>query len=213
MSVFTIYGFPQSTCVRTARMTCIEKGVDYDLEIVGFSSERLRDLHPFGRIPAARNGDVALYETSSICRYVDAAFDGPPLIPSDPAGAALAERWISVVNAYVDPPIIREIVVERVVKKLRGLEIDEARCAAAVPRAADALTVIEAQLAATPCLAGDDVSVADLFLYPIVFYLGRMPEGDELLPRFPALADWSDRIGARRSAAETVPPPPTAPAT
>ncbi|MEK9644475.1 MAG: hypothetical protein VW547_02930 [Alphaproteobacteria bacterium] len=42
---------------------------------------------------------MALYETSSICRYVEAAFDGPPLIRSDPAGAALADRWISVVNA------------------------------------------------------------------------------------------------------------------
>ena len=37
MADVKIYGAPQSTYVRTARMICEEKGIDYDLEVVDIS--------------------------------------------------------------------------------------------------------------------------------------------------------------------------------
>lgn len=212
MTDLTIFGFPQSTYVRTARLTCEEKGVPYALEVMGFSSADLPEVHPFRRIPAARHGDVLLYETSAICRYIDLAFDGPPLVPGDAAGAAAMEQWISVVNAYVDPPLIRAIVMERIVKPMLGQEIDEARCADAVPPARHALSVLDARCAEAPFLAGGKVSLADFFLLPILAYFRRMPEGAELMPSFPALDAWYGLMAERPSFASTAPPPPHKPA-
>lgn len=208
MTKLTIYGFPQSTYVRTARMACEEKGAPYELSMLGFSSDALPELHPFRKIPAARHGDVHLYETSAICRYVDAAFDGPAIVPADPAAAARMEQWISVVNAYVDPPVIRQIVSERVVRKMQGGQIDEDKCAAAVPLARHALSVVNDRLAASAYLAGAEISIADFFLLPIIFYFRSMPEGAAMLPDFAALTDWYDRVEARPGAQATVPPPP-----
>jgi glutathione S-transferase len=204
----TIFGFPQSTYVRTVRLACEEKGVAYDLAPMGFSSDGLAELHPFRRIPAFRHGDVSLFEASSICRYVDAAFEGPALTPPDAAGAARMEQWISVINAYVDPPIIREIVIERITRPLQNRPADEEKCAAAKPRAAHALGIIDTALSKHDFLAGGEISLADFFLLPILYYFRQLPEGLEILPTLPHLGAWYRRMRNRASIIATTPPPP-----
>ena len=203
-----IYGFPQSTYVRTVRLTCIEKGVDYDLIPMGFSSEGLPARHPFRRIPAFEHGPFRLYETSAICRYVDAEFDGPPLVPPQPQALARMEQWISVANAYVDPPVIRDIVMERVVKPMLDRPVDEAKCSEAAPKAATALGVLNDALANTDFLAGDTPTLADFFLLPMLFYFRQMPEGTAILPSLIHLEAWYRRMEERESFAGSQPPPP-----
>jgi hypothetical protein len=133
MSV-VVYGFPQSTYVRTARMCLEEKGVDYALEPVDLGSDDYRALHPFAKVPAFRHGDVHLYETVAIARYVDGAFDGPALAPADVAGAARMSQWISVVIDYVYPTVIGKVVLERFAPAIRGRDADEAVITEALPQ-------------------------------------------------------------------------------
>ena len=194
----TIFGFPQSTYVRTVRLTCEEKGIRYELVPLGFSSDTLPERHPFRRIPTFQHDDFCLYEASAICRYIDAAFEGPPLVPAD-ASAARMEQWISVINAYLDPPVIRGIVIERITRPLQGLPVDEEKCRSAKPRAVHALGVIETALDGQVFLAGDGVSLADFFLLPIIYYLRQLPEGIEILPAYPHLETWYQRMRERPS--------------
>jgi len=203
-----VFGFPQSTYVRTVRLACVEKGIAYTLEPLGFSSDALAELHPFGRIPAFRHGDVSLYETTAICRYINTAFEGPSLVPPGAADQARMEQWISVINAYVDPPVIRDIVVERLTRPLQGQPVDEAKCSAATPRAAHALGVIDTALTDQAFLSGDGISLADIFLLPIIYYFRQLPEGIEMLPSLPHLETWYERMQNRASFAATTPPPP-----
>jgi glutathione S-transferase len=204
----TVYGFPQSTYVRTVRLACEEKSIDYELVPTGFSSEGLSDLNPFRRIPAFCHGAFSLYETSAICRYIDAAFDGPSLIPADSKAQARMEQWISVVNAYIDPPVIRDIVIERITRPLQNRPVDEEKCRDAKPRAAHALGVIEAALDGNEFLAGDSISLADFFLLPILYYFRDLPEGKEILSDLPRLGNWYQRMHERPSFTATQPPPP-----
>ncbi|MDP6345818.1 MAG: glutathione S-transferase family protein [Alphaproteobacteria bacterium] len=88
MSTITICGSPLSTYVRTARMAAIEKGIGHELRDMAPGSDEIRALHPFGKIPVLRHGDLVLYETLAIVGYIDQAFDGPPLQPADPVGRA-----------------------------------------------------------------------------------------------------------------------------
>jgi glutathione S-transferase len=210
MSDVILYGMPQSTYLRTARMACVEKGVAYDLEPAEFGSETLLALQPFNKIPGFRHGDFTLYETSAICRYIDAAFDGPALQPADVREAARMEQWISAINAYFYPAMIRECVLERVVVPMRGGETDEAKVAAAVPKMAHQLGLVDKALATTPFLAGAAPSLADLFLVPILFWLEKMPEGGKLLPDYPAVGRWYEAMSTRDSFAQTLPPMPQA---
>jgi len=59
-------------------------------------------LHPFGRIPALRDGEAAVWETSAILKYVDESFDGPlTLTPARISDRVVCEQWVSAVNSYL----------------------------------------------------------------------------------------------------------------
>ena len=206
MTELVILGNPLSTYTRSARMACEEKGVGYTLEAVDPSTPEHRGVHPFGKIPALRHGDFGLYETMAICRYVDEAFDGPPLQPAGVAGRALMMQWMSATLDYLYPAMIRKLVFERLVAPMHGRTADEALIAAALPEIADQARILDAVLGQSAFLAGDQASLADLFLYPILFYVNFTPEGRRVLDAAPALAAWLARLGERASAQATMPP-------
>ena len=206
MTELVILGNPLSTYTRSARMACEEKGVGYTLEAVDPSTPEHRGVHPFGKIPALRHGDFGLYETMAICRYVDEAFDGPPLQPAEVAGRALMMQWMSATLDYLYPAMIRKLVFERLVAPMHGRTADEALIAAALPEIADQARILDAVLGQSAFLAGDQASLADLFLYPILFYVNFTPEGRRLLDAAPSLAAWLARLGERASAQATMPP-------
>ena len=195
MSELALLGLPPSSYVRTARMICANKGVPYTLQPVDFRSAAYKaDHHPFGKMPALRHGEVRLYECLAIGVYVDGVFDGPALQPSDPLGKARMMQWISVLNDYIYRTVVGACVAERFVKPMRGLDPDEAVIAAAVPIMAAQLDVIDATLQDQLWLAGERMTLADLFLAPVLHYLAATPEGDMLLPDRAALRDWMSRV-------------------
>jgi glutathione S-transferase len=205
MAQVTLYGSPISTYVRTARITLAEKGVSYDLKDVWVDSPEITQRHPFQKIPVLRHGDFELYETFAVARYVDEAFSGPALQPSDPKARARMTQWISVHNSYCYPTLIGGIVLERVAPKLLNRPSDEAKIKATMPDAEQRLDVLEKALGTTPYLAGMEPSLADYFLYPVMFYISVVPEGNALLESRPGLRRWMAAIGDRRSVKDTTP--------
>jgi len=205
----TLYGHPNSPYVRTARMTLHEKGVDYEFAVLTLAevgSPEHRQRHPFGKMPAMQHGDLTVFETEAICRYVDEAFPGPSLQPATAAGRARMTQWVSVYNAYCFNPIAKDIFFQRVVgPKYFGRPTDTAVIAAAVPVVEHRLALLNAALARDAFLAGSEVSLADLILLPAITYLGLTPEGQELLPEAPAVTAWKERMEARPSAKDTMP--------
>jgi len=208
MSDVTIYGSPHSTYVRTARMICEEKGASYDLQEVDLGSKDYAAIHPFGKMPGFRHGEVTLYETAAIGAYVDETFDGPALRPDDTLARARMVQWISATCDYAYQALIRELVIPRFVLPMRGETPDEDAIEAALPKIERFLAAAEATLAKSDYLAGDALSLADLMLAPCVFYVSMTPEGKAMLPRYKAVTAWLERIAARPSFAATMPPRP-----
>jgi glutathione S-transferase len=204
MSDLTIYGIPQSTYVRSARMACIEKGVAYTLDPV---APKANDLHPFRKVPAMRHGDFTLYETSAILRYIDDVFPGPRLTPDDPKKRARMEQWISAINAYLDPSMIRRLVVQYAFPKGADGQPDRAVIDKAAEEVKHQVALLDAAYAEGPYLTGADISLADLLIAPIMFYLARTPEGGEILKPATNIHRAGDAMRARRSFQDTMPPP------
>src|SRR6185295_11755777 len=125
MTDVTIYGPAMSTYVRTVRLACAEKGVAHAMEEVEFGSDAHRKLHPFGKVPIMRHGDFVLYESEAICRYVDRAFPGPPLQPTDAKALARMDQWLSAIRDYVYPVMIEDLVWERLVVPMEGGQPNE----------------------------------------------------------------------------------------
>jgi glutathione S-transferase len=205
MTDVTIYGPAMSTHVRTARLACAEKGVSHTVEDVDFYAESYRRIHPFNKVPAMHHGDFMLYETEAICRYIDRAFPGPPLQPKNVQSLARMDQWLSAITDYVFPVLIEELVWERLVVPMEGGQPDETIIKAAMPNAMRQLAIFEAALKERPYLAGAEVSLADLMLFPIIAYVRVTPEGEAALSRAPLLVAWFGRMAVRPSVAATDP--------
>jgi len=210
MADVTIYGPAASTYVRTARLACAEKGISHELAPVELGSEAHARLHPFRKVPAMKHGDLVLYETGAIGRYIDAAFKGPALQPADLQARARMDQWISAVSDYCYQAMIREIVIQRVLVPMRGGKPDEAMIKAAWPKVDYQLGVFDGTVKDQAYLAGSALSLADLFLVPILFYVRMQPEGGPMLAKRKALSAWLDRMATRPSFGATMPELPKA---
>ena len=205
MAEITIYGLQLSTYTRTARMACVEKDVGYDLVEVEMGSPAHLAVHPFGKVPAMKHGDFTLYETAAITRYLDTTFPGGRLMPEDRKAAARAVQWASAVSDYAYQVMIRELVWQRVVVPMQGGQADEAIIKAAVPKLEHQLAVFDKALGDSAWLAGDALTTADLFLAPILFYVGATPEGQAALKSRNAVNRWFGAISERPSFKSTMP--------
>jgi glutathione S-transferase len=204
MADVTIYGFAQSTFVRTACMACVEKGATYERIDMRPHSPELLAHSPTGKMPAFRHGGVHLWETSAITRYVDATFPGPRLQPEDRNARIQMELWISMIADSFDKAIVRRIVLPRA----GFIPADEADIRAAAERTDQLLAIAEQTLEQRTWLAGEQLTLADLYLAPIVFWLEKMPEGQALLPKYPAIQRWYQAMTERESFEATIPPMP-----
>ena len=203
-----LFGAAYSVYVRAARLALAEKGVPYRLvEVDVFAAggpppEHLA-RHPFGRIPAFEHEGFRLYEAGAITRYVDEAFPGPPLQPEAPRARARMNQAIGILDSYAYRTLVWDIFVERVRAPAQGRAPDEARIAAALPKAAVCLQALADLRGDGPWFAGRALSLADLHAAPMFVYFRMAPEGAELLSRQPGLAAWWDLVSARPSLAAT----------
>jgi glutathione S-transferase len=71
MAEVTIYGMAQSTYVRTCRLVCEEEGIAYERRDAAPHSPEILCYNPTGKMPGFQHGDLTLWETSAITRYLD----------------------------------------------------------------------------------------------------------------------------------------------
>jgi len=203
-----LFGAAYSVYVRAARLALAEKGVAYrlveiDIFAAGGPPADYAERQPFGRIPAFEHDGFRLYESGAITRYVDEAFPGPPLQSKEPRGRARVNQILSILDSYTYRTLVWDIYVERMRAAENGRVTDEARIAAALPRAETCLGALEALMADTRWLAGPALTLADLHAAPIFAYGMMAPEGMALVARHGAIHDWWERMAGRPSMAAT----------
>jgi glutathione S-transferase len=205
-----VYGADYSVFVRIVRLTLEEKQVDYELVPVDvFAKDGLPawylEHHPFGRIPAFQHDGFRLYETSAICRYIDEAFPGLSLQPSDVRKRAVMNQLIGLIDAYAYRAMVWDVYVETVSKPKEGLGIDQSKVDRALPIAATCLAELSRLKQEGEWLLGDVITLADFYLAAVFGYFLRAPGAEPLLADHPSLVSWWQRMSERRSYIATEP--------
>lgn len=148
-------------------------------------------MNPQGAVPLLVDGDLALSQNVAILQYLDARFPAARLFGSDTAeGKARAWRWLAFLNADVHKacsPLFR--TPEWVRDDATKAAMQQAAQASIV----NMLRQCDAQLERQPYL-GDDISVADVYLYVILRWCRFFLQID--LGALTRLAPFYDRIGA-----------------
>jgi glutathione S-transferase len=201
-----IIGSVRSTYTWAVCMVCEEKGIDYVLTETPLRAPELLAIHPFGKMPVLRHGDVELFESKAIATYLDRSFPAPWLFPSDPHLAGLTEQWISLVNTVIDRTLIRTYVFAYIAARMSNGTPDREAIEAVMPAVREQLAVLDKAVARTGHLVGDHFTFADINLLPILYRLRQFPEGAQALAAMPNLAGYYDRHAARPSFVRTIPP-------
>ena len=80
-----LYGSSLSPFARKVLAYAGEKGIEIELQPTGFPnhSPEYLEASPFRKMPALRDGDYTLADSSAIIHYLEAKFPEPALIPTD----------------------------------------------------------------------------------------------------------------------------------
>lgn len=210
MSGPRLYGSDYSVYVRIVRMVLHEKNLSYTLVPVdvfsadGRTPEYLK-RQPFGKIPLFEDNGFELYETGAICRYVDEAYDGPLLQPSDAKARARMNQLISIADGYLYPHLVWGLYVELVAKAGRGEAADPERVAKARALAPTCLSVLDGFVGKGAWLAGERFLLADAYVAPMLAYFMLVPGAGEMLSDHPSIERWWHAMTARDSFKATFP--------
>jgi glutathione S-transferase len=200
-----IIGAPQSTYTRVVRMVAHEKGAPYEFVVARPHSPEVKAIHPAGKIPVMRHGDTTLFESRAIAHYIDDHFDGAPLTPRSKQGDAEVEQWISYVNTVTDPLLIRRYLFAYLFPKTQDKKPDRAAIDAMQPELAREIEVLDTALGDNGHLVGNRLSLADIYVMPIIAYMKQTPEGGPLVARSKRLSAFFDQHAERESFKLTAP--------
>ena len=147
-------------------------------------------LNPTSKVPTLVDGDVVVWESNTILRYL-AALHAPGLAGATPAEKTPVERWMDFVLAAVNPGYLAAFKGAKLAPAERAPGYDEA-----VGELIAQLKILDGHLAGKAHLALDRLTLADIALAPII---GRCLAFPLDRPALPALEAWFAGLSARPS--------------
>ena len=167
----TIIGSFVSPYVRKV-LACLNlKGVAYEVDPITpfFGNDEFERLSPLRRIPVLTDGDFSASDSTVISAYIDEAYPGHPLMPSEPKDRARA-RWLEeFADTRLGDVFIWGLFYQKVVHPLVwGEPGDEGRVARMLDQEIPAaLDYLDRELPESGFLFGEigiaDISVASFF--------------------------------------------------
>jgi len=194
--MLTVWGRPNSINVQKVMWTVGELGlehrrIDAGGPFGGLDTEEYGRLNPNRKIPTLVDGEVVVWESNAIVRYLAARYGTGTLWPEDPGERSWADRWMDWQITEVQPHLhVAFWNLIRTPPERRDME--------AVARAAEALgrvwSVAEARLAEVPWLGGRRFTMGDI---PLGCAYWRYRSLDIPHPALPRLEDWFCRLSER----------------
>lgn len=191
-----IWGRKTSSNVQKVLWCCGELDIPFERIDIGgpFGGNQDPDylaLNPNGLVPTVQDGDLILWESNTICRYLCTTHNGERLYPADPATRTHVERWMDWQLAAVGPPM-GELLMGLI--RTKPEQRNQAAIEAARRRALAAWTIVEDELANRPYLGGPQLSLAEIVLGTQVYRWHTFPIERSPLKNLKA---WYERMRER----------------
>ena len=197
--MLTIWGRMNSINVQKVVWAAEELGLPYQRHEAGMAfgvvdTPEYRAMNPNGLVPVIRDGDLVLWESNAIVRYLCARHGAGSLWPADPAVRASSDKWMDWQTSAFYPayaPAFMNLVRTPPEKRdMAAVEASRAKTGALT-------ALLDAHLAGRDFLGDGGFGIGDLALGPAMDRWMRMPVARE--PR-PHLEAWWRRVTARPAA-------------
>jgi len=191
-----IWGRKNSANVQKAMWGIGELGLPHERIDIGGAFGHNREppylaLNPNGLVPTLEDGDLVLWESNTIVRYLASRHGKGTLEPADPKARALASQWMDWQLSVLGPAIhttfwglVRTPPEQR---DLAAIEVSKTKTIAAIK-------ILDAQLAKTAYVAGDAFSMGDI---PVGVFGYRFHALVKERPPLPHFERWFAAISAR----------------
>ena len=148
-------------------------------------------LNPNGLVPTLEDGDLVLWESNTILRYLAGVHGKGTLEPADPKARARASQWMDWQLSVLGPAIHETFWgLVRTPPEKRNL----AAIAASKAKTTAAIGILDAELAKTAYVAGDAFSMGDI---PVGIFGYRFHALVPERPPLPHFERWFAAISAR----------------
>lgn len=215
-------------------LAAAEKGVAFeshyvDLIMLEHQQPEYLAVNPQGTIPAMIHDGVSIPESTAMMEYIDEAFDGPPLRPSDPFERWRMRWWCRYFDMYFGPSVSQhgwkyfvgpaarerdraqiEVAIERLPlperraswrKAIYGQFSDE-EMAESRRRLIEGGVLLEKVLSKRRWLAGDSYSIADMVGFNMGAGVWAMVPEAVNEEKTPHVMEWFRTIGRRPAVSE-----------
>ncbi len=191
-----IWGRINSTNVRKALWAAEEAGVTYERLDAGGAFGRVneaayRALNPNGLVPMIEDGDLVLWESNTIVRYLAARYAPGSLYPESPVARAEGDKWMDWATSSLATPF-RDLFWGTL--RTPPAERNQVLIDAALTRCGELLAIPDRALADRPWLSGEAFAMGDIPLGCFAYAWFEMPI---LRPELPHLEAWYERLKAR----------------
>ncbi|CAO2173685.1 unnamed protein product [Urochloa humidicola] len=206
VSPVRVFGHPMSTNVARVLVCLEEVGAEYELVTVDFltGEHNVPDhvaRNPFGKIPALQDGDLVLFESRAIAKYILRKYKSSEvdlLRESDIEAAAMVDVWTEV-EAQQYYPALSPVVFECIIFPImRGTATDQKVVDESLEKLKNVLEVYEAHLSKHKYLAGDSFTFTDLNHFPFTFYFMATPYAS-VFDAYPRVKAWWQSLISRPS--------------
>lgn len=159
------------------------------------------EKNPNGQVPVLEDGDVYIWKSNAIVRYIAAHYGRDTIWEEDPARRSAGDRWMDWALGE-----LQRVMVPAFWGLMREPDTaDPAVIKASIARTEHCLDILEAHLAkGQSYFGGDRFGMAKIVLGPNVHRWLNMPVERA---RRPLLQEWYETIAARKAAKAALPLP------
>jgi len=192
----TLWGRLSSGNVQKAVWALQEVGVPYEqVELggafKGLDTQEFLALNPNGFVPVLQDGELTLWESHAIVRYLSAEYASGLLWPTDNRARSLADQWTDWTATTFQPAWIEAF---RLIIRIPADQHDRQAIDAALVKAHKVLEILDQRLGDAPYLAGEEFTYADIVAGVAMYRWTTMPIERPVLRNVDA---WHLRLLAR----------------
>lgn len=199
-----VYGAALSPYVRKVLLFAAEKGLQIEHDpLMGPPSEDFKKASPFGKIPALKDGDFYISDSTAIIAYMDKVKPQPELIPTEAKAHARAiwfEEYADTLLCAATTPIFFHRVVAPLLGRPQDLEVAARAEAEQLPPMLDYLERVAPE---SGWLLGDQFTLADICVGSVLCNLEHLNLAPTKAAR-PKTAAYAERVFARPSFAQAL---------
>jgi glutathione S-transferase len=200
-----VYGRATSSNVQVVMWALAELGLeaerlDYGHAHGGRDTDAYGAMNPHRKIPVLVEGDLVVWESSAILRYLAARYgDGGAFWPSDPVARAGVDMWAEWGKTELCAGFTRAIFWPRV--RTPAKDRDEGRLAAAVAAFNAQMAILNTRLEGRDHVCGHDFTLADIVIGSLLY---RWFDIDVARDPAPNVEAYYDRLTTRPAYREHV---------